>query len=145
LSAVENLAALFSNQNKFSQAEALQRQNLEVSRRVFGPEHPQTLLQIQNLADTLFARGKYAEAVALDVPLLEVRRRVLPPENPDTLTVMNNLANVYASQGKYAEVETLQTKRHGQSMEEGAQSVICRSYEPCDISILRRRGPRRTR
>ena len=43
LSYMKNLASVYSNEGRYAQAEALFNQNLEIIRRVIGPEHPLTL------------------------------------------------------------------------------------------------------
>ena len=88
-------------------AEPLLDERLEVSRRVLGEEHPDTLASMNNLAVLYLDQGKYAEAEPLLVKALEVGRRVLGEEHPDTLVSMNNLAVLYLDQGQFAEAEPL--------------------------------------
>ena len=57
LSSMNGLANAYSEQGKYAQAEALYKQILEVSRRVLGPEHPNTLLAISNLALDYYSEG----------------------------------------------------------------------------------------
>jgi eukaryotic-like serine/threonine-protein kinase len=80
---------------------------VDLSRRVLGPEHPDTLTATNNLAMIYRDQGKYPAAEALESRTLEARRRVLGPEHPDTLTSMNNLAIIYDNEGKYAQSEAL--------------------------------------
>ena len=81
LASWSNLAAVYNNQGKYAQAEALYRQSLEINRRVLGPEHPGTLASMNNLAGVYNNQGKYAQAEALYSQTLEV----LGPEHPRTL------------------------------------------------------------
>ena len=76
-----------------TQARELHEQCLEVSRRVLGEEHPDTLSSMNNLAETLRALGDSGGARELHEQCLEVSRRVLGEEHPDTLMSMNNLAS----------------------------------------------------
>ncbi len=82
-------------------------QTLEIQRRVFGPEHPDTLFSMNNLAVSYDGLGKHAQAEALFNQTLDLKRRVLGPEHPSTLNTMNELAGAYVSQGKYAQAEPL--------------------------------------
>ncbi len=85
----------------------MQRELLDVQRRVLGPEHPDTLATKSNLAASLLGQGKRAEAEQMHREVLDVRRRVLGPEHPDTLTTMGNLSNSLRGQGKHAEAEQM--------------------------------------
>ena len=51
-----------------AQAEPLYSQNLEIMRRVLGPEHPNTLLCMHNLALVYSEEGKFAQALLPDYP-----------------------------------------------------------------------------
>ena len=62
----------------------MQRDLLDVQRRVLGLDHPHTLTTTGNLASSLCGQGKYAEAEQLGRELLGVERRVLGPEHPNT-------------------------------------------------------------
>jgi tetratricopeptide (TPR) repeat protein len=105
--AAENMADALNSQGKFTEAQTLYREMLEVLQRVLGPEHPETLNTAGNLANTLNAQGKYAEAETMYHEVLLIKRRVLGPEYPDTLATAGNLANALNNQGKHAEAETL--------------------------------------
>jgi hypothetical protein len=51
---MNNLAGSYNDQGKYAQAEALYSQTLEISRRVLGREHPDTLMCMGKLARRLF-------------------------------------------------------------------------------------------
>jgi len=103
---MNNLAKVHAMQGKYAQAEALQGQALEISRRVLGPEHPDTLNGMYWMATVTTLQGRPGEAEALYRQVLEARRRTLGPEHPDTLTVLAGLASLYQAQGRYPEAET---------------------------------------
>jgi len=86
---------------------------LDSRRRVFGPEHPETLRSMNNLALVYADEGKYAQAETLHSQALGIERRVLGPEHPNTLLSMHNLALVYMREGKYEQAEAL----YGQTLE----------------------------
>jgi hypothetical protein len=65
---------------------------LQVSTRVLGDEHPDTLRSMNNLAVTLTEQGDHARARVLQERVLDVRTRVLGEAHPATLKSMNNLA-----------------------------------------------------
>jgi len=57
---------------------------LEARKRVLGPEHPDTLINIANLALTYMDRGRWGEAEELGKEVLETRKRVLGLQHPDS-------------------------------------------------------------
>ena len=85
----------------------LLQEALNISRRVLGEEHRNTLLSMSGLADIYLDLGRLDDAETLDRDALEVQRRVLGKEHPDTLGTMNGLADVYMSQGRYDEADRL--------------------------------------
>ena len=79
------LGWILTEQGRYAEAEKLQRETLDIRRRVLGPEHPDTLASVHNLAIVLYDEGRYTEAERLDRETLDIRRGVLGPEHPDTL------------------------------------------------------------
>jgi tetratricopeptide (TPR) repeat protein len=88
-------------------AEPLYRRALEAHERVFGPEHPSTLVSVSNLAGLLSCTGDYAGAEPLYRRALEAQERVLGPEHPDTLFSVSNLAFLLSRTGDYARAKSL--------------------------------------
>ena len=87
-------------------AEALYREIIRLDEKVYGPEHPDTLVARQDLATTLQAEHKYPEAEAEYRDVIGIEQRLIGPEHPDTLTCRNNLAEVLDDEGEFAEAET---------------------------------------
>jgi hypothetical protein len=54
------------DEGRYAEAEKLDRETLDIRRRVLGPEHPVTLTSMNNLAIVLADEGRYAEAEKLD-------------------------------------------------------------------------------
>ena len=77
LAAASILACSLHGQGKHAEAVQMQRELLDVQRRVLGPEHPHTLTTMSNLASSLRGQGKRAEAETMLRELLDVQRRVL--------------------------------------------------------------------
>ena len=67
-----------------AEAESLLRPCLDGSIRVFGPEHPKTLVIIRHLAVVLAARGQVDEAERLFRSCLEAQSRSLGTEHRET-------------------------------------------------------------
>ena len=60
LNTAGNLALSCSEQGKYAEAEALQREVLAVQKRVLGAEHPDTLRTAGHLAESCSEQGTHA-------------------------------------------------------------------------------------
>ena len=49
----------------YGEAEKLERQTLEIQRRILGPDHPDTAMSTYNLGGIALHKGKSAEALSL--------------------------------------------------------------------------------
>ena len=81
----------------------MEREVLEVRKRVLGPEHTDTLTTSDNLAISLSEQGKYAEAEQMQREVHAVQKRVLGAKHPHTLMTARNLAASRAEQGRHVE------------------------------------------
>ena len=84
----------------YSDAVKYCRRCLQISERMVGKEHPNTLRSMNNLAAMYDNMGRLNEAVKVFESCLEIRKRVLGEEHPDTLWSMNGLATTYNSLGR---------------------------------------------
>jgi Tetratricopeptide repeat len=57
---MNNLAVVLYDRGHHVEAEKLDRETLEIRRRVSGPEHSDTLMSMANLASALEKQGRYA-------------------------------------------------------------------------------------
>ena len=110
LISIANLASTYWNQGRWKEAEELQVQVMETTKRVLGVEHPDTLISITNLASTYWNQGRWKEAEDLEVQVMETTQRVLGVEYPDTLISITNLASTYWNQGRWKEAEELEVQ-----------------------------------
>jgi eukaryotic-like serine/threonine-protein kinase len=92
---------------RLAEAEKLERETLEISRRVLGMDHPNTLGSMSNLASTLDNEWRYADAEQLQREAVDIQRRVLGAEHPHTLGSINNLAFSLERLHRYADAEKL--------------------------------------
>jgi tetratricopeptide (TPR) repeat protein len=102
-----NLGWCYHLQGKDTEAEAMNRQALQLGKRVLGKDHPDTLTSINSFAESLRQRGKYTEAETMHRQTLLLKERVLGKDHPDMLTSISNLANSLRQRGKYTEAETM--------------------------------------
>jgi tetratricopeptide (TPR) repeat protein len=94
------LADSYDAAGRRDEALKLREQLLSLSRKVLGPEHPDTLNAIPPLADSYDKAGRLDKALKLREQELALYRKVLGPEHPDTLSLMGDLAKSYCVVGR---------------------------------------------
>ena len=106
-SSLNYLALLYESQGRYSEAEPLYLQAVEIDRRSLPEDHPSLATHLNNLALLYKSQGRYSEAEPLYLQAVEIDRRSLPEDHPSLATHLNNLALLYKSQGRYSEAEPL--------------------------------------
>jgi tetratricopeptide (TPR) repeat protein len=101
--------ALLSD-GRYKESEELGMQVLETRKRVFGDEHPDSLVGLSDLVLTFSNQGRLKEAEEWGVQAIETMKRVLGDEHPDTLTAMGNLALTISRQGRWEEAKELEVQ-----------------------------------
>jgi tetratricopeptide (TPR) repeat protein len=76
---------------------------LALSRKVHGPEHPETLGAMTNLAGSYAMSGRIPEAIELQEKSLAIKRRVLPPNHPYLAVALNQMAALCEKTGRKEE------------------------------------------
>ncbi|MFN6199779.1 MAG: tetratricopeptide repeat protein [Dolichospermum sp.] len=104
---LNNLAYLYYNQGKYSEAEPLYLDALAMRKRLFTGDHSDVAQSLNNLAILYRNQGKYSEAEPLYLEALEMRKRLFTGDHPDVADSLNNLALLYYIQGRYNEAEPL--------------------------------------
>ncbi len=84
-------------------AESIQKECLEMQRRVFGKEHRHTVRSLRRLSLVLDKQDRLDEMEKVEREVVEIRRRVQGKHHPDTLTAMDNLASLLIREGKHVE------------------------------------------
>lgn len=102
-----NAAKLLIDQARFSEAEALLQQAVEVRRRVLGNDDPGTLAAVSALAVVLGKLRKFRDAVRLSEEALEGYRRVRGPEHAETLLCMYRAGALQFSMGRSSQATPL--------------------------------------
>jgi hypothetical protein len=107
---ISNLAWILDREGHNAEAKKLDREELDIQRRVFKTDDQETAVMMNNLAATLRHEGRYADAEKLQRETLDIQRRLLGLEHPDMLRSMNNLANTPAHESHDGEAEQLQSE-----------------------------------
>ena len=77
-----NLASIYRNQGRWKEAEELEVQVMETSKRVLGQEHPDTLTSMANLAHIWKSQGRGKEAIDLMKEAERLQRDILGSDHP---------------------------------------------------------------
>jgi hypothetical protein len=96
LSSRNNLAAVYRDAWRTTEAIQLLEKTLADQERVLGPDHPDSLVSRANLAAVYRTVGRIAEATALYETTLADCERVLGPDHPVSRMVGDNLAQATA-------------------------------------------------
>jgi non-specific serine/threonine protein kinase/serine/threonine-protein kinase len=91
----------------YAQAERQMERALELRRRIFGAEHPDTIAALGGLAQIYMEEGRFAEAEATAEKALETEQHKAGALHPDTLASMDALARIYQRHGKFTGAEPL--------------------------------------
>ncbi|KAJ5671003.1 P-loop containing nucleoside triphosphate hydrolase protein [Penicillium longicatenatum] len=108
LESQDELALIFNDQDRWAEAEALQKQVLGARQLAFGSEHRDTLRTMSYLALTYRDQCLWEKAEELQQQVVASRKKTLGPENPDTLDSMTDLALTYRKQDILTKAEELQ-------------------------------------
>ena len=103
-----DLAMIYSLQGRRKEAEELHQRVVDRDKRLFGSEHPHTLIGMANLATTYAEQKRWEDAEQLETHVIEIYKKVFGTDHPITLTIMNNMALTYSKQRRWTEVERLQ-------------------------------------
>ncbi|MCU0570153.1 MAG: tetratricopeptide repeat protein, partial [Oculatellaceae cyanobacterium Prado106] len=82
------------SQGRYSEAEPLYLQALEIRRSQLGNDHPYTASSLNNLATLYYSLDRYAESAAYMEQALEIMERQLGADHPSTKTVRQNLETI---------------------------------------------------
>jgi len=88
---LNNLAFLYKSQGKYSEAEPLYLDALEMTKRLFTDDHPDVTNSLNNLALFYHIQGRYSEAEPLYFEALAMSERVQGTNHPNTIIFRDNL------------------------------------------------------
>ena len=104
---LNDLAALYTDQSRYTDAEPLLKRSLAIRERALGPDRPDVVQSHNNLAVLYIYQGRYGDAEALFKRVLAAQEKVLGPDHPEIAKTLHNLAGLYRNQGRVADAELL--------------------------------------
>ena len=106
-SSLNNLAALYSNQGKYEQAEPLYQRALAIRERQLRPQHPDTANSVWWLATLSERQQQYEQAASFYQQALSIFEHALGPQHPRTQNLRANYAHLLRTMGRDAEAAAL--------------------------------------
>jgi tetratricopeptide (TPR) repeat protein len=103
---LNNMAYVLMVQGKLPEAEAKQREALQVQRKVFGNKHKDVAISLVRLGLILRDRRQLAGAETSLREALEIWRELQTPDRPEFADTLHDLGKVLIEQDKFAQAET---------------------------------------
>lgn len=109
MTAINNLAILYTRKGDQEKAESLQREFLAYTIKQYGMQHRGTANALQNLASALATQARYAEAIPLHYQAFEAYRSVLEDDNYAVALPLISIAYAHLQQQHFEQAyETAQ-------------------------------------
>jgi tetratricopeptide (TPR) repeat protein len=102
---MNNLGMSYAAAGRRDEALKLLEETLALSRKVLGPEHPDTLITMNSLAQFYLAAGRRDEALKLLEEALALYRKAFGPEHPGTLKALHHHADGLRALNRLDEAE----------------------------------------
>ncbi len=103
--AASALAMVYTNLDRYEEAERMHQRGIEMRTRMSGPEHPSTLQARDNYAIQMMSLKRIEEAVGLLDEIYEIRLRVFGPEHNKTILNRLLVGRAWLYGGEYAKAE----------------------------------------
>lgn len=117
-----NLAVVFQEQGKFTEAEGLYKKAINQYEKVLGPEAKHTLLMLQSLARCYCEQWRYTEAEPLMRRGANASHAFDKADTPEARSWLLALADVLVNVGKNDEAKELYTKAVESARAQGAKA-----------------------
>lgn len=128
--AINNLAAVYQIQGKYTFAESLYKRALDLNQRLHGKEHPDVALNLHNLAVLYCARSRFAEAEPLFREAMAIAETVLGPAHCGLVSTLRNLAALLRRTNREEEASALEDR--ARRIEAAADSIAPANGSGCN-------------
>jgi tetratricopeptide (TPR) repeat protein len=100
-----NLATNLTSQKKYDEAAATFREGIDLSRKLFGANHPNEAILLTHYGRMFYLKGDAAKAEELLTSALEIERKAWAPGHPDSAQTLATLGLVMTRAGKAKQAE----------------------------------------
>jgi CHAT domain-containing protein/tetratricopeptide (TPR) repeat protein len=101
------LAGLYQQSDRASEAAGVSEQVLTMIEKVLGPDHPNVATQLEAVASAYGLLGRYADAEPLRKRAIAINERALGREHPSVALSLQGLGHLYRLQGRNDEAQPL--------------------------------------
>jgi TPR repeat protein len=105
--ALNNLGLLYSDMEKFEQADALFARSMAMRQALLGPDHADVGLSLQNYGILYSRQHKYAQAEASFTRALAIMEATFGKQHTEVAEVLNECGFMLSQKGDYAQAEAL--------------------------------------
>jgi tetratricopeptide (TPR) repeat protein len=130
---MQNLAVIYMNLGRYSEAEPIFKQILTTDEKLTGPNDPEVARSLDNLANLYSAQGRHDEAEPLYRRALTIREKVFGPDHPATAQSRRNLGLMNEPRGQSAKAKYASKK---QSEEAQRLMELAKSLPRRTITLL---------
>jgi serine/threonine protein kinase/tetratricopeptide (TPR) repeat protein len=102
---LNDLAVVLRDQGRLAEAEALQRQALELRRQLYRNEDAKVAESLNNLALVLRSEGRLADAEKMSRDALDMQRKLFGRNHLAVATSLNNIGMAMDAEGRSADAE----------------------------------------
>jgi tetratricopeptide (TPR) repeat protein len=107
---LNNLAAVYHTQAKYTMAEPLYTRSLDIKTRIHGDEHPEVALNVHNLAVLYSARRMYPVAEKHYKRAVELKSRIYGEKSPELLNTLRYYAQLLKVQNRPVEQHLVESR-----------------------------------
>lgn len=107
---LNNLAAVYHTQGKYTMAEPLYNRSLDIKQRLLGEEHPEVALNVHNLAILYSARRMYPVAEKHYKRAVELKSKIYGEKSPELLSTLRYYAQLMKVQNRPIEQTLLESR-----------------------------------
>jgi CHAT domain-containing protein/tetratricopeptide (TPR) repeat protein len=107
VSSISNLAHLYTEIGKYTEAETLYRQSWEIDTRILGEKNLAVVADMSNLAKLCTLMGRFIEAERLYLQAIHICTQVLSHDHPQITGMMDRLASLYLRMARYQEAKDI--------------------------------------
>jgi serine/threonine-protein kinase len=125
---LDTLGRAYLNLERFSEADELLEEALDLRRQLYGPEHPEVAASLESLGRLRRDQGDYPTAEALLRQSLHMRRRTVGHQDPAVAESLDSLAVLLSLDSRFEEA--------WEALEEAEKILSPRETQPLQLADL---------